>query len=338
MYLSNKPSNSDDGNWQHIEYITRKNNDTDQPRNITIHIINDYFFDFFVNDYHKNQSISKDGIICDDDSKSCGCSSNKCKERRSEIKIENFRFDKEEKNLTLELHADFVYSTTYYFHMNFDSTFKSMLTLKFDITTIWPPVVIHTTMNSKSANIPVPEFCATVFNSNDTSTEFSINGKNSKDLEINKISNKQPVKLNYIVDSRMNYQINFKFGPGFNYSKTYLLKCSKNRSHSKMAFKFDIKKEMGPEMSSASLGVGIASIFALIIVGGVIVIAKKKQVSKKKEIETQVSLLDPMVDLCDRKFPQSTVKAWKDITIERELGAGQFGKVYKGFLNTKYTR
>ena len=47
---------------------------------------------------------------------------------------------------------------------------------------------------------------------------------------------------------------------------------------------------------------------------------------------------DPMVDLCDRKFPQSTIKAWKDVTIERELGSGQFGKVYKGFLNSNYTR
>ena len=48
---------------------------------------------------------------------------------------------------------------------------------------------------------------------------------------------------------------------------------------------------------------------------------------------------DPMVDLFDRKFPQSTVKAWKDITLEKELGSGQFGKVYKGFLHLgKYTR
>ena len=42
---------------------------------------------------------------------------------------------------------------------------------------------------------------------------------------------------------------------------------------------------------------------------------------------------DPIVDVCGRTFPQSTVKAWKDITLEGELGAGQFGKVYKGFLN-----
>ena len=42
---------------------------------------------------------------------------------------------------------------------------------------------------------------------------------------------------------------------------------------------------------------------------------------------------DRMVDVCGRLFPQSTVKAWKDITLEGELGAGQFGKVYKGFLD-----
>ena len=96
------------------------------------------------------------------------------------------------------------------------------------------------------------------------------------------------------------------------------------------------------EMSIAPIGVGIVCILVLIVVGGVIVIAKKKQVSKKKKNEASLltALLeeDPMVDLCERKFPKRTVKAWKDITIERELGSGQFGKVYKGFLNTQYTR
>jgi hypothetical protein len=348
VYLSNKLNNSDAGDWTHIEYITRKKNDTEEQKNITIEITNDYFFDFFVKDYHKTQSISKDGIICYDDkySKGCGCSSENCEKRRTDFRVENFRFDKEEKTLTLELHANFDYTKIYHFQMNLDTSFKSMLTLKFDVTTIWQPypVVIQTTLKATSVNITVSELCAKVFNSNSSSTEFSINGKNNtncNDLEINEISNKSEVDSEwFLTQIKPNHQINFQFRPGFNYSRTYCLKCSENCSHSKMAFKFDIKKEM----ASASLGVGVASTLALIIIGGVIVIAKKKQLSKKKKTEKQDSLLttlieeDPMVDLCDRKFPQSTVKAWKDITLERELGAGQFGKVYKGFLNTQYTR
>ena len=66
----------------------------------------------------------------------------------------------------------------------------------------------------------------------------------------------------------------------------------------------------------------------------------KRREENPTEMETMIGTIeeDPMVDLCDRKFPQSTIKAWKDITIERELGSGQFGKVYKGFLNSNYTR
>ena len=70
------------------------------------------------------------------------------------------------------------------------------------------------------------------------------------------------------------------------------------------------------------------------------VLVKKRRVSQKKSpnLETLIEE-DPMVDLFDKKFPQSTVKAWKDITFEKELGSGQFGKVYKGFLHLgKYTR
>ena len=46
------------------------------------------------------------------------------------------------------------------------------------------------------------------------------------------------------------------------------------------------------------------------------------------------SLLDNSnVDICGRKFPKSIVKEWTAITLGQELGGGQFGKVYKGFLH-----
>ena len=86
---------------------------------------------------------------------------------------------------------------------------------------------------------------------------------------------------------------------------------------------------------------GLFVAILLIIVGAVIV--KKRRVTQKKspnlrKLETMIEE-DPMVDIFDRKFPQSTVKAWKYITLEKELGSGQFGKVYKGFLHIgKYTR
>ena len=193
-------------------------------------------------------------------------------------------------------------------------------------------MTINTTANPGYSSIQVPPLCTKIWNNDKNSANFLFNEttlanvKDVYDFEIKKADNNQ---------------IKFKCGPKFNYSWTYELKCSEKLSHSKMAFKFKIKKEM----ASASLGVGIASIVVLILVGGVIVVAKKRKVSHKKNLESQQTVEehlideDPMVDVCDRKFPKSTVKAWKDITLEKELGSGQFGKVYKGFLHLgKYTR
>ena len=39
------------------------------------------------------------------------------------------------------------------------------------------------------------------------------------------------------------------------------------------------------------------------------------------------------VDIFGRKFPVGVVKQWSDINIKEEIGEGNFGKVYHGFLH-----
>ena len=53
-----------------------------------------------------------------------------------------------------------------------------------------------------------------------------------------------------------------------------------------------------------------------------------------------IGLLDnPTVTILGRKFPISTVWDWENVTVGIELGGGQFGKVYKGFLHlSEYQR
>ena len=88
----------------------------------------------------------------------------------------------------------------------------------------------------------------------------------------------------------------------------------------------------------------IVIITLLIVISSIVTVCyyfyvkRKKEKARMETIDLGTIEEDPMIDLWDRKFPQSTVKAWKDISIERELGSGQFGKVYKGFLNSNYTR
>ena len=326
LYLSNKANNGKDGNWAHVENIT-KNVQDKVSRTFEIDITNNDFFSFLSMEEHAGLSWLK----CDNNR--CGCDNKFCKKRKKAWNIKGFEFNKTNRVLYIKVDEDFGYDKVYHFSVDLDENFfKSTLTLKFDITTVYDTLTINTTANPRNSLIQVPPLCTKIWNNDKNSTNFLVNEttlanvKDVYDFEIKKADNNQ---------------IKFKCGPKFNYSWTYELKCSEKLSHSKMAFKFDIKKEM----ASASLGVGVASIVALIIVGGVIVIAKKKQVSKKKEEEKEASLFttlideDPLVDVCDRKFPKSTVKAWKDITLEKELGSGQFGKVYKGFLHLgKYTR
>ena len=38
-------------------------------------------------------------------------------------------------------------------------------------------------------------------------------------------------------------------------------------------------------------------------------------------------------DIYGRKFPANLLKDWSDINIEMEIGNGDFGKVYHGYLH-----
>ena len=39
------------------------------------------------------------------------------------------------------------------------------------------------------------------------------------------------------------------------------------------------------------------------------------------------------IDICGREFPANVVKEWSDINIDKEIGSGDFGKVYQGYLH-----
>ena len=44
---------------------------------------------------------------------------------------------------------------------------------------------------------------------------------------------------------------------------------------------------------------------------------------------------DENIEIAGRKFPPEVVKEWSDIMIlrDKEIGKGNFGKVYQGFLH-----
>ena len=46
IYLSEKPNNSNDGNWKSLKKISMKRGEENQPKTVVIDITNEYFFDF----------------------------------------------------------------------------------------------------------------------------------------------------------------------------------------------------------------------------------------------------------------------------------------------------
>ena len=71
--------------------------------------------------------------------------------------------------------------------------------------------------------------------------------------------------------------------------------------------------------------IGIASGLGLV---GIFLIVRKL-----RSIHQKVQSNDPDPIIFGKNFPKETVKNWDDIKIERALGHGNFGQVYKGFLH-----
>ena len=125
IYLSEKPNNSNDGNWNSLKKIEMKRGEKNQPKTVVIDITNEYFFDFI--------SIKGDSYLnCEN--KVCGCNNKFCKKNRKMAKISSFKFNRNEKTLILGLEAGFDFGKTYSFQMDLDYFFKSELRLQFQIT------------------------------------------------------------------------------------------------------------------------------------------------------------------------------------------------------------
>ena len=124
IYLSEKPNNSNDGNWNSVKKIKMKRGEKNQPKTVVIDITNEYFFDF----------ISIKGVsYLNCENKVCGCDSKFCKMNKKIAKISSFEFNSNKKTLILNLEAGFDYEKTYSFRMDLDYFFKSELTLQFEI-------------------------------------------------------------------------------------------------------------------------------------------------------------------------------------------------------------
>ena len=329
VYFSNRTNCNKDGKWNHTENLFTeikkkmiKNVTEKHPRTIVINITNPDFLTFFL----------KNGIAGLECNKTkCGCNSSTCHKERNKWKILRFEFNRKEKTFTLNLSEDFDYDNVYLFQMNFDSNFKSQLTLSFDVTESWEPIIIKESEKPKSINITVPSHCTKFLYDDSNSTDIYINGTHLK---------KAQNSFNIVEVKKSNDKLNLTFGPNFNYSKTYEFNCSETRHHSIIAFKFEIQKTIAS--ASAPLGLGIGFGFFVLVAIGAMIVLRRRKMGKMRKIKHETPLNYPfideptgpeMVDLCNRKFPKSTVKDWDAITLGAELGVGQFGTVHRGFLH-----
>jgi len=122
VYLSARANNSDDGNWEIVQDIKMNSK---EEKTVLIDIGNADFFNFFLSE-------GKSHLYCD--GKRCGCDNTICDEQRKKLKIIDFGFNAKNKTFSLHLDKDFDYQRVYKFQMDFDTFFKSQLTLRFNVT------------------------------------------------------------------------------------------------------------------------------------------------------------------------------------------------------------
>ena len=172
-------------------------------------------------------------------------------------------------------------------------------------------------------------------------TNFFINGiKLLEDFKQTKIDSQLNV-------SKTNSTFFFHFALDFDYDQTYHLTCFKSSmSYVEMKLKFHIPKKAVISSASMEIGIGVASVFIIIVFGAFVIIKKQKSMKKLDLHNTTddseklpFAPVDSEIMIWGRNFPKSTVKDWNDIEKGKKLGGGQFGLVYRGYLHlSEYQR
>ena len=262
------------------------------------------------------------------------CQDKNCKDKKKEWGLLDHIFNEKNKTLNLYLDTSFHYTRPYLFKLCYNAKFKSQLTLRFNVTKILKGKILNVeaTKMKEPRKIPieVPNLCK-ILRENHTIHPAMFTFSNGDSIEEAKIVYDETEQKSWL-----------NIDASFNYSKTYQLRCSKNNlMHLIMEIKFTVKEiKQEAIIKSASIGPGIACAIFLFAIGIVLIANRQKSkqtlsklTSSNQEEEEIISHKDDLVDICGLQFPKSTIKDWKDITLGKELGGGQFGKVYKGFLH-----
>ena len=81
-------------------------------------------------------------------------------------------------------------------------------------------------------------------------------------------------------------------------------------------------------------------IFIIIVIIVIIYFVKRNRISNDSNYQVDNNANESVEvlskenqNICGRKFPANIVKNWSDITIHKEVGKGNFGKVYQAYLH-----